>query len=225
MAAPDKPAGKQSATGDIDSSAAKMRKTADLPIGEWVGALGGKVPTPGGGAAAAVAAAVGAASGAMAAIYTTRKKDEQAADEVHGTVAAKAKKISEELRAASEVFITGADDDASAYADLQSTWKKDCTLSPEEKKAIEARALEVPVGILRRCHLHATTVAAFLPQCNPNIISDAKVALHLLAGAACAAFQTVLVNRPPQDLEEELRGLLAEMRRMEEEVLTVSPKS
>lgn len=219
------PAAKQPATAELDSSAVKMRKTADLPIGEWVGALGAKVPTPGGGAAAAVAAAVGAASGAMAAIYTTRKKDEQAVDEAHGTVAAKARKIAEELNAAAGSFIKGADDDAVAYADLQSTWKKECTLSPEEKKAIEARALEVPVGIVRRCHAHATTVAAFLPQCNPNIISDAKVALHLLAGAGCAAFQTVLVNRPPQELEEELRGLLAEMRGMEEQVLKLSPQS
>mmetsp|Transcript_98089 Transcript_98089/g.282963 ORF Transcript_98089/g.282963 Transcript_98089/m.282963 type:complete len:207 (+) Transcript_98089:68-688(+) len=195
---------------------------AEQPIGEWVASLAAKQPTPGGGAAAAVAAAIGAASGAMAAIYTTRKKDEEAKEEVHGTVATKARKVSEGLTAAATSMVFVGDKDAEAYAELQATWKKDCALSEDEKKAVQQKALSVPVDLVRSCHEQAAVVADFLPQCNPNIVSDAKVALHLLSGAARAAFQTVLVNSPPEELKAELRGLLDEMAAFEAKALPPS---
>ena len=87
-------------------------------------------------------------------------------------------------------------------------------------------------------------IQVFLPSCNPNITSDAKAALtahhspsarpsvtpapttplakvgiHQLAGAARAAFQTALVNSPPAAERERLRGLLREMREVEEALL------
>jgi len=155
----------------------------------------------------------------MAAIYTTRKKDEEAKDDVHGTVAAKARKLAGDMTASAGTFVGKADEDAAAYNDLQSTWKKDWSGTEEEKKAIEARALEVPVSILRQCHAQAAGVVDFLPQCNSNITSDAKVAIHLLAGAARAAYQTVLVNSPPENLKQELRGLLDEFTTFEAKVL------
>mmetsp|Transcript_10318 Transcript_10318/g.27518 ORF Transcript_10318/g.27518 Transcript_10318/m.27518 type:complete len:198 (-) Transcript_10318:57-650(-) len=187
--------------------------TSAQPIGAWVEALGAKKPTPGGGAAAAVAAAIGTASGAMAAIYTTRKKDEESG------VAAEAKALAESLNAAAARMLKGADDDATAYAALQSTWKKDSALTEEEKVKIQAEALDVPVRLVKLCHEQAAAVQDFLPRCNPSITSDAKVALHLLAGAARAAYQTVLVNSPPDAIKAELRLLLDEMSEMEKKVL------
>ena len=59
-------------------------------------------------------------------------------------------------------------------------------MSAEEKATIEATALAVPVALMERCHAYITAVNAFLPQCNPNITSDAKVGIHQLAGAARA---------------------------------------
>lgn len=47
----------------------------------------------------------------------------------------------------------------------------------------------------------------------------AKVGIHQLAGAARAAFQTALVNSPPAAERERLRGLLREMREVEEALL------
>mmetsp|Transcript_15250 Transcript_15250/g.41504 ORF Transcript_15250/g.41504 Transcript_15250/m.41504 type:complete len:191 (+) Transcript_15250:27-599(+) len=181
-----------------------MAKTASKEIGAWVTALGAKEPTPGGGAAAAVAAAIGAASGAMAAIYTTRKKDEELG------VAEDARKLAASLNAAAASCISVADDDATAYAALQASWK-DKDMSAEDKAKVEAAALAVPVGLVRTCHTQIKAVMDFLPKCNPNITSDAKVAVHLLAGAGRAAYQTVLVNRPPEELKTELRGLVTEM--------------
>ena len=55
--------------------------------------------------------------------------------------------------------------------------------------------------------------------CNQNITSDAKVGIHLLAGAARSAYQTVLVNKPPEDDKQRLQNLLKEIRDAEDSVL------
>ena len=62
-------------------------------------------------------------------------------------------------------------------------------------------------------------IQAFLPSCNPNITSDAKVGIHQLAGAACAAYQTAMVNSPPADEKDRLRALLQEIRAVEDGIL------
>eukprot|EP00614_Pseudopedinella_elastica_P007008 CAMPEP_0172603648 /NCGR_PEP_ID=MMETSP1068-20121228/23910_1 /TAXON_ID=35684 /ORGANISM="Pseudopedinella elastica, Strain CCMP716" /LENGTH=68 /DNA_ID=CAMNT_0013405463 /DNA_START=30 /DNA_END=236 /DNA_ORIENTATION=+ len=58
-------------------------------------------------------------------------------------------------------------------------------------------------------------IGAFLPDCNPNITSDAKVGIHQLAGAARAAYQTVLVNSPPQEEKDRLKAILLEIAHVE----------
>jgi methenyltetrahydrofolate cyclohydrolase len=181
-----------------------------VPVSEFVTALAAKQPTPGGGAAAAVGAAIGSAAACMAAAYTTRKKDKEsgaaaAAEGLIGTLDI-------------NLVLAAADDDAAAYADLQRSWK-DSDMSAEEKAAIEARALAVPVALVNRCHTYILAIKDFLPVCNPNITSDAKVGIHQLAGAARAAYQTALVNSPAGDVRERLRTLLSEIRDIEEELL------
>ena len=98
------------------------------------------------------------------------------------------------------------------------TWKaKDMAAS--ERLAIEARALAVPVRLLEACHTYAVAVHHFLPHCNPSILSDAKVGVHLLAGAARAAYQTALVNSPAEDERARLRGMLGGIRAVEDAML------
>ena len=77
----------------------------------------------------------------------------------------------------------------------------------------------VPLCWSRKCHAHVLAIQSFLPSCNPNITSDAKVGIHQLAGAACAAYQTVLVNSPPAEEKERLRSLLKEIRTIEDGLL------
>lgn len=185
--------------------------TSKQLIGKFVTALGTKQPTPGGGAAAAVGASVGAAAAQMAAAYTTRKKDKESG------AADKAQILISSMNV--EKLLDAADDDAAAYADLQRTWKSDGTMSAEEKALIEARALAVPVTLVETCHEYILSIKTFLPDCNPNITSDAKVGIHQLAGAMRAAYQTVLVNSPPVEEKERLRTLLKEIRNIEEELL------
>ena len=185
-----------------------------MDVDAFVAALAAKQPTPGGGAAAAVGAAVGAAAAAMAAAYTMRKKDKESG------AAAAAEALIATLDTA--VVLAAADADATAYAELQRSWK-DANMSAEEKAAIEATALAVPVALVERCHAYILAVQAFLPSCNPNITSDAKVGIHQLAGAARAAYQTALVNTPAQDVRVKLRTMLREIREIEEQLLEDVP--
>lgn len=179
-------------------------------LGQFISSLSKKQPTPGGGAAAAIGGAIGGAAAQMAAAYTQRKKDKESG------AAAKAEQLIDGIDL--DYYLQSADDDEVAYADLQRTWK-DSGMSPEEKKAIEARALAVPTKLLERCHQDILNIKTFLPYCNPNITSDAKVGIHQLAGAARAAFQTVCVNSPPDEEKARLKGLLKEISKVEEEVL------
>mmetsp|Transcript_2006 Transcript_2006/g.4394 ORF Transcript_2006/g.4394 Transcript_2006/m.4394 type:complete len:188 (-) Transcript_2006:151-714(-) len=182
-----------------------------LPIDQFVTALASKQPTPGGGGAAAITAAIGNAAAQMAAAYTTRKKD------VESGAAAKALDLIEALDTAP--FLKAADDDAEAYAALQRTWKES-SMPPEEKSAIEARALGIPTTLLEDCHRGILKIREFLPYCNTNIVSDAKVGIHTLAGAARSAYQTIMVNSPSDEEKVRLKQLLKEIRHLEDEILS-----
>ena len=97
-----------------------------------------------------------------------------------------ARALAESLNAAAARCITIADEDEAAYAALQASWK-DASMSAEDKAKVEAAALDVPVKLVRLCHEQTRAVEDFLPKCNPNITSDAKVAAHPTAAAAAAS--------------------------------------
>mmetsp|Transcript_53610 Transcript_53610/g.83500 ORF Transcript_53610/g.83500 Transcript_53610/m.83500 type:complete len:191 (+) Transcript_53610:111-683(+) len=187
-----------------------LAPTSEQSLHEFVAALSAKQATPGGGAAAAVGAAIGAAAATMAANYTQRKKD------IESGAAQVAQALATRLNAVS--ILTVADDDATAYADLQRSWKAS-EMTCEEKAKIEANALAVPVSLVELSHEYVMAIHAFLPSCNDNITSDAKVGIHLLAGAARSAYQTVLVNRPPEEERQRLKVKLDEIRKIEDEIL------
>ena len=184
---------------------------ADRSVQELCATLAAKQSTPGGGAAAAIGAALGAAAASMSAAYTQRKKDEASG------AAAQARHL---IGAMDLGPLLGmADDDEQAYNDLQSTWKKECALSKEQIEGIRARALRVPTVLVEATHSRILAVKDFLPTCNPNITSDAKVGIHQMAGAARAAYQTVLVNSPPREEKERLLQLLLEIQQIENDLL------
>ena len=182
-----------------------------LVVEELVRALASKQPTPGGGAAAAIAAAIGGAAAHMSANYTQRPQDETSGR------AAKARALMEIIDL--DLLLQTADDDAAAYQSLQSTWKKDHGLSDHEVNKIQCDALAVPTKLVEVCHTGIVAIEEFLPSCNPNITSDAKVGIHILAGAARAAYQTVLVNLPSDAEKERLKLLLHQIHAVESKVL------
>ncbi|MBA3698702.1 MAG: cyclodeaminase/cyclohydrolase family protein [Planctomycetes bacterium] len=154
-----------------------------------VSALAERTPAPGGGAAAAIAAALGCAAGAMAARYTNGAK--------HAAVEAQARNLGDLLAGAAQDCTRLGDADATAYAAVGAARKsKDASAIT----AAQQRAAAVPADLLALCALHASGLAAFIPQCNPHLRSDVMVGIHLLAGAGRAAWQTLLVNQPDATL-------------------------
>jgi len=150
-----------------------------------IGALAQRTPVPGGGAAAAIAAALGCAAGTMAARYTSGPK--------YVAVEAEARTLGDLLAKAAQDSTRLGDADAEAYAAVGAARKtKDATAIT----TAEQRASTVPADLLALCAVHAAGLAAFIPTCNPYLVSDVKVGIHLLAGAGRAAWQTVLVNQP-----------------------------
>jgi len=180
-------------------------------INEFCEILSSKQPTPGGGASAAIGAAIGAATASMSGAYTQRKKDEESGS----ADVARAMITNMDIPS----LLKMADDDVTAYKSLQSTWKKDSGLTPEQTKDIESNALNVPTVLVEACYKRILDVQQFLPQCNPTITSDAKVGIHQLAGAARSAYQTVLVNSPPDEEKERLMKLLREIQDIESKLL------
>mmetsp|Transcript_30649 Transcript_30649/g.50955 ORF Transcript_30649/g.50955 Transcript_30649/m.50955 type:complete len:243 (+) Transcript_30649:117-845(+) len=201
-------------TRNIMCSSTEKSPAASLAaqsLQEFCTSLSSKQPTPGGGASAAVGAAVGAGAAAMSGAYTQRKKDEESG------AAEAARLMISKMDIPS--LLAMADDDVHAYKSLQSTWKKDSGLSQEQIDEIQANALKVPTVLVEACHERIVAVHTFLPSCNPNITSDAKVGIHQLAGAARAAYQTVLVNSPPAEEKNRLLGLLREIQEIENKLL------
>lgn len=195
------------------SKAVKMSSLRQETIQAFLESLGAKQPTPGGGASAAIGASIGSATASMAASYTQRKKD------IESGAAEHAKQLIREMDYPS--LLNMADRDVKAYQDLQSTWKKDCPFSEEEIQLIKHEALAVPTRLLEACHARIKAIYSFIPHCNPNIASDAKVGIHQLAGAARAAYQTVLVNTPPVEVQSRLKILLLEIKQIEAKLLMI----
>lgn len=161
---------------------------ADDAVSALVAGLAARMPAPGGGAAAAVAAALGCAAGAMAARYTTGPR--------FPDTGPMAEALAGVLDGAAAACLRAADADADAYAAVGAARK---AKDPAALAAAEVRARAVPADLLAACALHAAGLAAFLPDCNPHLVSDVKVGIHLLAGGGRAAWQTLLVNRPDDE--------------------------
>lgn len=176
----------------------------------FIDELAAKQATPGGGAAAALAAAQACALAEMAANYTTGKKFSEHADAVQTFI--------DELQVARNQFIELADADAVAYADLQRSWR-DKDMDDAEKQRIQTKALQIPSQAVVLATTIAQKTAAFLTICNPNIRSDAKAAIHLMAGAAHAAYHTAMVNKPNPAQTNDLQDALAHIRLAEQSAL------
>ena len=180
-------------------------------IGKFVQALAARQSTPGGGAAAAVGAAIGAGAAQMAAVVTNHSTHVNLEAAVH------AKQLLDAISL--EGILQLADDDVKAFADLQRSCAMDVPL--DDKVYIKARALAVPSNLLEQCHGLILQIQQFLPYCNQSIVSDAKVGIHQLAGAARAAYQTALINQPTEMEKRRLQILLREIQHVEDEILHV----
>eukprot|EP00511_Aplanochytrium_stocchinoi_P004955 CAMPEP_0204838726 /NCGR_PEP_ID=MMETSP1346-20131115/31709_1 /ASSEMBLY_ACC=CAM_ASM_000771 /TAXON_ID=215587 /ORGANISM="Aplanochytrium stocchinoi, Strain GSBS06" /LENGTH=202 /DNA_ID=CAMNT_0051974939 /DNA_START=182 /DNA_END=790 /DNA_ORIENTATION=+ len=181
----------------------------DCGIKPYVNALASRIPTPGGGSASAVCASIGLATGTMSAVYTKPKKEKPSLD------AAALSNLAKKLQEASFHSLVLAQRDEEAFTALERTWKKDNDISRTEVELIKKQALDVPLELFNHSYKNIVILDEFLPKCSKNIISDAKVSIHLLCGSARAAFQTVLVNKPSVELTKDLQAKLKQIEKIE----------
>ena len=180
-------------------------------LADLISALQARTPTPGGGAAAAVAAALGCATGAMSARYTTGPK--------WGALSDQALALAETLDEAARQCLELADQDVLAFEALTAARRsKDGQIIAHTKD----RALAIPGDLLAACALHAHALAAFLTLSNPHLLSDVKVAIHLLCGAGRAACQTLLINQPSLEQQQVAATHLAALGRAEAAALSLA---
>ncbi len=176
----------------------------------FIDELAAKQPTPGGGAAASIVAAHACALAEMAAGYTTGKKWQDREAKINAFLA--------DMKEAREAFLELADADALAYKELQQSWR-DEHMTDAVRQRIESKALEIPFSVVLACQEVAENIRQFLEFCNPKILSDAKASLHIIAGAAHAAYHTALVNKPSPAQTNDLQDALAQIRIAEQDAL------
>lgn len=172
--------------------------------------IAAKQPTPGGGSVACVAAAQACSLAEMAGQYTTGDQWADRAERVDAFLA--------DMKEGREAFMQLADADAVAYKELQQSWR-DKDMPDNIRERIEEKALEIPFSVVLACEEIAGKVETFLKDCNPRILSDAKAALHLIAGAAHAAYHTAVVNKPSPAQQNDLQDSLAKIRIAEQSAL------
>jgi formiminotetrahydrofolate cyclodeaminase len=157
-------------------------------IGEWLGVLGSRTPTPGGGAAAAMLAAVSASLLQMVSLYTTGQRWSDREERMLEIAAEAA-----DLRAAA-LELAHADELAFASVGAAYGLPKG---SDEERARHQAAVQEALLGAvqppLRVGELSVRLVALATELAgagNPNVISDVAVA----SSSARAALESAVVN-------------------------------
>lgn len=169
----------------------------NLMLKDFVDELGSASPAPGGGSAAALSASLSSALTAMVFNLTVGKKVYYEYDEEKKAV------IEAQLSKVSELrfeFLNDIDRDAEAFLSLMAAFKLPKNTEEEKNarnKKIEAgykSALEVPMGLARKCFGVYESIYAAAKWGNKNAVSDAGVAALLLQTAIESALLNVRIN-------------------------------
>lgn len=191
-----------------------MLPLAEHTLGDLLGKLGKKTPSPGGGAAAPIAGALAAALGRMVVSYSDGKPSLAE----HQPLLADA---AERLDRAGSLFLALADEDAAAYAELNALMKR----PPEdpERRAREPGAVQAAIGAPRAALAAAGDLLRLLEslvgRSNHHLRSDLAIAAVLAEAAASSAAWNVRINlplltgeRPRAELAAETDKALADAR-------------
>jgi len=187
-------------------------ESASLTIGEFLERTASKDPTPGGGGVAGVTGALAAALGEMVLAFSIGKKgleDHQA----------RLADCSRSVGAMRKRLLELADEDAAAYAKLNSVMKlpKD---SPERKTELPKAALDaarVPLDVIRVSSELVLCFEVMAEISNPWLKSDLAIAVILTEAVARASRWNIVVNMGFMDgqgfgLLEDADGLLERIR-------------
>ncbi len=181
-----------------------------LTVEDFITELASPSPTPGGGSASALAGAMSAAMVEMACNLTVGREKFRDVEEEMQTILSRAG----ELRA---IMLKAVDEDTEAYNAVSQARK--LPKESDEQKAqrtagIQAalqQASEVPLAVAKAAHETAQLAAIAVQKSNPNVASDAKVAILLAEAARDGAIANVEINLDTISDEEFVKRMRSEL--------------
>jgi formiminotetrahydrofolate cyclodeaminase len=155
--------------------------------------LSSNSPTPGGGNVAALCGALSASLGAMVCNLTIGKKK-------YIEVEPEMKELKEKLSTYSEKFIQLGKNDNEAFDRVMDAFK--LPKETDEQKKLRGEAIEkatfeaayVPAEVIKNCREVIPILEIISHKGNQNSLSDAGVAIAVIAAASEGAFLNVLIN-------------------------------
>jgi formiminotetrahydrofolate cyclodeaminase len=190
-------------------------KLVELLTREFVEKVASEAPAPGGGSVSALAGALAAALCAMVARLTLGK--EKYRDTWH-----EMEQVRDSADALMRRLLELVDEDTAAYNQVLSAFKlpRDSVAQKTARQAAiqsaTKKAAAVPMETLRRLTDLLWMAEAAVEKGNPNCLSDAGVAAHLIRAAASGAAYNVRINLSALDDP----GLSAQMKLETAELLS-----
>ena len=208
----------------IENRIPDPRPLVEMPLSGFVDETSSNSPAPGGGSVAALCGALASALACMVGQLTYSKKG-------YESVSEEMKKLCEETQEHKDFLLRAVDDDTAAFNQIMAAFKlpkKTDEQKTERKQAIQAatkKAIDVPLGVLRRVHQAMPLVEQAARQGNQNSLSDAGVAASCSRAAAEGAWYNVNINlsgiKDPAYVQEtgaEAQKLLDEVKQTTESV-------
>jgi formiminotetrahydrofolate cyclodeaminase len=164
-----------------------------LTVQDFVEQLASASPTPGGGSASALAGAMAAAMVEMAANLTIGREKFRDVEEEMKVILGRAG----ELR---DMMLAAVDEDTDAYGEVSAAYKlpKDSDAEKAARTAAIQEALkgatEVPLRVAKAAMETYQLAQIAMEKANPNVASDARVALLLAEAAREGARANVDIN-------------------------------
>jgi len=160
---------------------------------KYLDELSSNSPTPGGGNVAALCGALSASLGTMVCNLTIGKKKYLDVDsEMH--------ELKEKLSAYTDKFISLAKNDNEAFERVMDAFKLPKETDEQKKLRVEAiekstfEAASVPAEVIKNCREVIPFLETISKKGNQNSLSDAGVAIAVIAAASEGAFLNVLIN-------------------------------
>ena len=179
--------------------------------------LSSNSPTPGGGNVAALCGALSASLGTMVCNLTIGKKK-------YLDVEAEMNELKENLNVYIDKFIFLAQNDNEAFERVMDAFKLPKETDEQKKlrsEAIEKSTLEaasVPAEVIKNCREVIPFLEKISKKGNQNSLSDAGVAIAVIAAASQGAFLNVLINYSSLSEKQKASELLAQAENLNNEV-------
>ena len=179
--------------------------------------LSSNSPTPGGGNVAALCGALSASLGTMVCNLTIGKKK-------YLDVETEMNEMKVKLNVYVDKFLSLAKYDNEAFERVMDAFKLPKETDEQKKLRIEAiekstlEAASVPADVIRNCREIIPFLETISKKGNQNSLSDAGVAVAVIAAASEGAFLNVLINYSSLSEKQKASGLLMQAENLNNEV-------